>query len=141
MLVWGGVAEFGEGQENIVTGGLLDPATRIWTRISSVGAPTPRTGYVAVWTGTRLLVWGGRVGIHHTIGSTETVLATGAQYDLATDTWAPLSGTGAPAARYGHTAVWTGSRLVVWGGIVNPATQTSVNTGGRLANLSLYVKQ
>ena len=28
---------------------------------------------------------------------------------------------GAPAARYGHTAVWTGSEMIVWGGAVAAA--------------------
>jgi hypothetical protein len=27
-----------------------------------------------------------------------------------------VSATGAPAARYQHTAVWTGSEMIVWGG-------------------------
>src|SRR5207247_9803798 len=32
------------------------------------------------------------------------------------DTWTPTSLTNAPAARSGHTAVWTGSDRIVWGG-------------------------
>ena len=43
------------------------------------------------------------------------------------DTWTPTSLTNAPAARYRHTAVWTGSEMIVWGGYVNGI----VNTGGR----------
>src|SRR5205807_8302506 len=45
------------------------------------------------------------------------------------DTWTATSLTNAPTARYGHTAVWTGSEMIVWGG-----TQGGVvylNTGGR----------
>src|SRR5262245_14154693 len=34
----------------------------------------------------------------------------------AEDTWAPTSLTNAPSARGGHTAVWTGSEMIVWGG-------------------------
>jgi Galactose oxidase, central domain len=43
------------------------------------------------------------------------------------DTWTPTSITNAPAARGVHTAVWTGSEMIVWGGydgIVH------LNTGG-----------
>src|SRR5438046_2115510 len=32
------------------------------------------------------------------------------------DTWTATSTTGAPAARERHTAVWTGSEMIVWGG-------------------------
>src|SRR5205823_6151409 len=40
------------------------------------------------------------------------------------DTWTATSTTNAPTARLAHTAVWTGSEMVVWGG-------TNLNTGGR----------
>jgi hypothetical protein len=40
------------------------------------------------------------------------------------DTWTPTSTTNAPTARGGHTAVWTGSEMIIWGG-------TSDSTGGR----------
>src|SRR5205823_5064830 len=44
------------------------------------------------------------------------------------DTWTATSTTSAPAARRHHTAVWTGSEMIVWGG----ASSGSVfNTGGR----------
>src|SRR5207249_986880 len=44
------------------------------------------------------------------------------------DTWTATSLTNAPAARDSHTAVWTGSEMIVWGGY-NDSSQ--VNTGGR----------
>jgi len=45
------------------------------------------------------------------------------------DTWTPTSTTNAPDARYFHTAVWSGSEMIVWGGYDNFATY--FNTGGR----------
>src|SRR5438270_5036421 len=33
-----------------------------------------------------------------------------------TDEWGATSTTNAPSARYYHTAVWTGSEMIVWGG-------------------------
>src|SRR5882757_397634 len=33
------------------------------------------------------------------------------------DTWTATSTTNAPAARSAHTAVWTGSEMIVWGGV------------------------
>ena len=43
------------------------------------------------------------------------------------ETWTPTSITNAPAARGSHTAVWTGSEMIVWGGNGG----SSFNTGGR----------
>ena len=47
------------------------------------------------------------------------------------DTWTATSTTNAPTARVDHTAVWTGSEMIVWGGCANDnCTQLSV-FGGR----------
>src|SRR5207302_677681 len=43
------------------------------------------------------------------------------------DSWTATSTTGAPAARELHTAVWTGTEMIVWGG----TNGTFFNTGGR----------
>src|SRR6266705_1074237 len=45
----------------------------------------------------------------------------------ADDTWTATSTTNAPAARGLHTAVWTGSEMIVWGGFDG----SYFNTGGR----------
>src|SRR5438552_8409663 len=44
------------------------------------------------------------------------------------DTWTPTSLTNAPAGRRWHTAVWTGSEMIVWGGL---SSSGLLNTGGR----------
>ncbi len=44
------------------------------------------------------------------------------------DTWTATSTTNAPEARSFHTAVWTGSEMIVWGGSPGP---NELNTGGR----------
>ena len=44
------------------------------------------------------------------------------------DSWSAISITNAPSARASHTAVWTGSEMIVWGGSGNSG---SLNTGGR----------
>ena len=41
---------------------------------------------------------------------------TFAQNGCVDDTWTATSTTNAPEARYYHTAVWTGSEMIVWGG-------------------------
>lgn len=43
--------------------------------------------------------------------------------------WAALAEHGAPGARYGHTAVWTGREMIVWGGAT--ASTVSLDDGAR----------
>jgi N-acetylneuraminic acid mutarotase len=44
------------------------------------------------------------------------------------DTWTATTTVNAPDARWGHTAVWTGSDMIVWGGFDG---SNDLNTGGR----------
>jgi hypothetical protein len=103
-----------------------------WTATTTTGAPSARAGHTAVWTGSRMIVWGG-TGI-----SAGGFLNDGGQYDPVADTWMATTTTGAPSARVGHTAVWTGSRMIVWGGLGNSVPY--LNDGGQWAAVSLYVK-
>ncbi len=45
------------------------------------------------------------------------------------DSWAPTTTMNAPTAREAHSAVWTGSEMIVWGG--SDQSNTQLNTGGR----------
>ena len=48
------------------------------------------------------------------------------------DTWTPTTLTNAPVVRSGHTAVWTGSEMIVWGGLGGAGGwEFFWNTGGR----------
>src|SRR5690606_26383253 len=69
-----------------------------------------RYGHTAVWTGTEMLIWGGYDGAG---GNT---LNNGARYNPSTNVWTPISTTNAPSARGEHSAVWTGDRMIIWGG-------------------------
>lgn len=76
--------------------------------------PTPalldgRYEHTAVWTGSEMIVWGGMEAVGF-------VYNDGSRYNPATDTWAPVSMSGAPAARHAHSAAWTGSEMLVFGG-------------------------
>jgi hypothetical protein len=46
---------------------------------------------------------------------------------VAQGAWTPTSVTGAPIARAGHVAVWTRSKMIVWGGAAN---RVYLKTGG-----------
>jgi N-acetylneuraminic acid mutarotase len=113
MIVWGGAYS---------AGGVYDPATDTWVATPVRGAPSPRDGHTAVWTGSRMIVWGGFGGA--AVG----YLNTGGIYDPARSTWTATSTAGAPTGRANHIAVWTGSRMIIWGG--TDATGY-VNSGGR----------
>jgi hypothetical protein len=54
---------------------------------------------------------------------------TGPSGGCTDDTWTPTSTSNAPDGRLGHTAVWTGSEMIVWGGF-NGSTPY-LSTGGR----------
>src|SRR5262249_34356408 len=60
---------------------------------------------------------------------TFTVLNTGGRYNPNADSWTPTNTTNAPDRRGGHTAVWTGSEMIVWGG--QDVNFLPLNTAGR----------
>lgn len=121
MIVWGGRSG-GDGTE-LSDGGRYDPASDQWLTVPTVGAPSPRAFHSVVWTGSELIVWGGRA-----CTPVCAPLGNGARYNPNTSAWNPVAGSGAPAARWNHVAVWTGARMVVWGG---EGASGRLNTGGR----------
>ena len=73
-----------------------------------------RTGGVFLWDGSGVVLWGG--ASYDKTGHLQPAADDGAVYDAATDTWkvidrAPIAG------RRSAKAVWTGSRVVIWGGV------------------------
>jgi N-acetylneuraminic acid mutarotase len=120
MIVWGGAS----GSGVLADGGRYRPDTDTWIGMSSTGAvPSARAGATAVWTGTEMIVWGGYGG-----GPIPTGVNTGGRYNPALDTWNAVTTSNAPDGRYDHTAVWTGSVMIVWGGEVTDIPY--LNTGG-----------
>jgi hypothetical protein len=124
MIVWGGYSV--DPDRSSDTGARYDPVTDTWTPTSLNDAPSRRRYHTAVWTGDRMIVWGGQWD--------HDPLDTGALYDPETDTWTAVSTVGAPSARGEHEAVWTGSHMIVWGngngtgGRYDPATDTWLPT-------------
>jgi len=123
MVIWGGSAS---GSTN--TGARYSPSSDSWTPTSLAGAPSPRGESAAVWTGSEMIVWGGSSGASE---SGPIILSTGGRYRPGSDTWLATSqGANVPQARHDHTAVWTGTEMIVWGGLAGPSDQR-VNTGSR----------
>jgi N-acetylneuraminic acid mutarotase len=61
-------------------------------------------------------------------GSNGSELNSGGRYNPNTNSWTATSSNNAPSVRSAHTAVWTSSEMIVWGGFdgANP-----LNTGGK----------
>jgi N-acetylneuraminic acid mutarotase len=124
MLVWGGSSGEGQTGKYFADGAVYSPADNAWKPMAKF--PETREGggrdtFSSVWTGEKMLVWGG-----YSRNSTCNPCSheDGAVYDLAADTWTlmspgPLSGRGA------HRALWTGREMLVWGGF----NTTELNDG------------
>jgi hypothetical protein len=115
MIIWGGRDSVG----SLNTGGRYHPVTNTWRAMTTAGA-TARTGHSAAWTGREMIVWGG--SSYAGIGGSSTYFNTGARYDPVGDNWTPMTTAGAPTARSGAKAIWTGSRMLLWGGGYNDGT-------------------
>lgn len=99
-----------DNQSGTLTSGWLYVGANTWLANSTTGAPLARRQHTAVWTGSKMLVWGGT-------DSTLAVTNTGGSYDPVTDAWTAIStGANVPTARTNHQAVYVGSRMVVFGG-------------------------
>jgi hypothetical protein len=92
--------------------------TGSWTGMSTVGAPTARSGHSLVWTGSEAIVWGGATVDDGTVG-------TGGIYDPASNVWTSIAPPLNGYAAYLHSAVWTGDEMLAWGGLKPDSTSTS----------------
>ena len=101
----------GKRKSKLNTGGRYNPSTNSWTATSTINAPSGRYLHTAVWTGSEMIVWGGWGVITLILIS---ILA--GNTIRSTNTWTATSTTNAPSGRHSHTAVWTGSEMIVWGG-------------------------
>jgi N-acetylneuraminic acid mutarotase len=116
MIVWGGCGLGDEHNCQINTGGRYNPVTDTWATTTTIGAPAARINSTAVWTGTDMIVWGG-CSFSNDVCTPTALGNGGGRYDPVANSWQPTSTTGAPEARQDHTAVWSGSEMIVWGGI------------------------
>lgn len=121
MIIWGGF----DGASYLNSGGRYTPSSDSWTAsgVNSTGAPSSRDLHTAVWTGARMIVWGGFDG--------GNFLNTGGLYDPTTDSWAAAGTetTNAPSPRDFHTCIWSGTEMIVWGG--SDAFNPSLNDGAK----------
>ena len=107
VVVWGGGDH--ANLTDYATGSRYDPAAKKWSAMSTAGAPTARRAPYGVWTGTRVLFWGGTTATHLPVGGAYL-------YDPVGDAWSAASVTNEPVAPLNPTVGWTGSALLVYGG-------------------------
>jgi hypothetical protein len=125
--------------QTVAGGTRFNPFTNTCTPIGAQGQP-PRAGAAAVWTGSRMLIFGGYRAVMNAVtnGWEEISVDGGAAYDPATDSFTPLSTQNQPIARQQMAYAWTGDALFVWGGTnvyktsfwENPPTWTALQDGG-----------
>lgn len=110
VILWGGWSPFEPGF--YTNTGAIDGYGGWRDTPTGSGIPTGRSDHTAVMAKERdvMIVWGG------TTGSGET--ATGGLLDTCDDSWTAtdVADPDAPSARALHTAVWTGTSMLVWGG-------------------------
>ena len=71
-----------------------------------------------------MIVWGGNDFYGNTSNS-------GGRYLPATDSWTGTTTINAPTNRTGHTAVWTGSEMIIWGGYYLDTIPVARSTGAK----------
>ena len=107
MLVWGGF-----NGRTLGNGARYDVAQDSWLAIATNNSPAARRAHTAVWAGDEMLIWGG----YTRAGKVNIFLGTGGRYLPSHDRWSQISTNEAPVSRAGHSAVWTGSEMIIWGG-------------------------
>lgn len=115
LLVWGGTSSISAcedaaqcGDPILTDGARYDPGTDTWRTMAPSPIPADRDGLWGVidgvWTGSELIVVGGRG-------------PTVAAYDPEEDSWRTID-PGRADVTYGMRTYWTGSEVVLLGGLV-----------------------
>ena len=76
-----------------------------WFDISSINAPSKRSHHTAIWTGSKIIIWGGTKPLNPGC----EYLKSGKIYNVLTDTWSSLHANPAIEKRAYHSAIWTGN--------------------------------
>jgi hypothetical protein len=112
MLVYGG--------DGGVDARAYDPVADHWRSLSVKGAPGSHSAGEAVWTGSEMILWGGRPDCD-----------VGGRYDPTSDTWQPFSSNGVLTPREYQSMVWTGDSMLIYGGTLGTEFQQDTNTGAQ----------
>jgi N-acetylneuraminic acid mutarotase len=117
MVVWGGSVE---GGTPVGDGAAYDPVADKWTMLPAAPLEA-RVQFRAVATTHRMLVWGGSDGQ----GQTGKYFDDGAIYSPADNSWRKMAAfpvTNEGGGRDNFSSVWTGEKMLIWGGYSRNAT-------------------
>jgi len=130
---WGGPGQDAR-LRGLAAGAVLDLRTETWTEMTAEGMPNVRLPWAIggfcpppepVFTEGEVLFFGGRNCETYQVNPGEARPARyavspdppfAARYDIARNTWRPISRVGAPSGREGEIRLWTGRYLVIFGG-------------------------
>lgn len=97
------------------SGALFSPSTDLWTEISSLGAPSERSFMHGVWTGSEILMWGGRRDFLPKMSKVAESDRGIWFYSPSKDSWSYLPPSSEEPRFTGkEKLIWTGNNLLVW---------------------------
>lgn len=113
LILWGGY-NYGEPTLCMDDGARYNPTTDTWTPMSTVNAPAARSSHAGVWTGSKLIVTGGKGAVN---GTNNVKINDAFAYDPVTDSWTSVAmPTSPPSQRVNASSVWTGTEWIIFGG-------------------------
>ena len=128
FIVWGGE----DSNHTLLRDGAFYEPDGNWMQLSQVNAPLPRKDHTALIVDSAMIVWGGTACSGNPICGTTALTNTGGIFHIASNTWqsggTDIASFDTPSPRTMHSAIWTGSTMIIWGGF--DGTQ-SLDTGGR----------
>jgi hypothetical protein len=122
MVVFGGTDDIGPFDEVWSVDLTISPT--MWTQIMITG-PFARAEHSAVYdpTGQRMIAFGGQdPSVPGTYFADVWELSLPNPAGIVPLAWSPVSASGGPTARFGHSAVLNGSKMMVFGGDTGTAT-------------------
>ncbi len=105
-----------------------NPTNNTWTNDVLSSGLSGKVGVSSVFTGTDIIVYGGHDGSY--------AYGEGRSLNVSTNTWnsSNISTVNNPGPRNGHSAVWTGSEMIIWGGYTGPFANSTIASGGKIYN-------
>jgi len=117
MLIWGGRNNLNKMDSILFR---YNPNTNSWSQIIGINSPSGRVGASAIFANNNIIIFGG--GCLNGYCDDKTW-----RYNITTNTWHPIQNNNvSPTSRYLHSAIWTGSEMIIWGG---SGIQNTTNTG------------
>jgi N-acetylneuraminic acid mutarotase len=117
IIVYGGCTGTNSACEHFLSdGGVFDVKSKSWQQLPEVAGSAGRIQHTVVWTGADMIVYGG-LGAGQEALSDLWLLSLNSDQTLK---WTHVPVPTAYRGRYGHTATWTGAKMIVFGGCAQP---------------------